>query len=535
MVFSDFKKKRNLFGKNVNFLHIDNHSSLPYIGISFCTTESLNINNPTIPSATMNCPTSTPQKWPPVIKRVIQTVERFGMFRTNENVLVGVSGGPDSMALLHILCTLDAKYRLKLAVAHLNHGLRPIDADRDESFVKRAADKLRLPFHRHQANLQPQNGSVEEQARKARYAFFHEMMEHHGYTKIALGHQKNDNAEAVLMHLLRGSGIRGLAGIPPVRDRRVVRPLIDLDRSEIITYLKDHQIPYVVDATNTDPAYERNRIRHHLIPLLEKDYNAGIVETLHRTADLCREEEAWFTRYLQPLLDKVVNRSGQTCLELNDQVLTTESRAVQRRLIRGALSRWHGHLRRMGANHIESVIALIPTEAMGKKVSLPNGITAVRHTTGLCFGKGDRFAPFVAAEPSEFCYTVPEIDQWPQTIDIPESNCRLILEMSTRSRSDELPIHNTDCAWFDLDALTFPLHIRSFRPGDRINPYGMQGSQKVKKLFIDRKIQVAQRQKIPLLESQGTLLWVAGIRRSNQAIVSEKTRRVLLVKVDQWD
>jgi tRNA(Ile)-lysidine synthase len=481
----------------------------------------------------MNCPTSTLRKWPSVIKRVIQTVERFSMFRTEEKILVGVSGGPDSMALLHILYALDAKYRLKLAVAHLNHGLRSIDADTDESFVKRAADKLRLPFYRHQASLQPQNGSLEEQARRARYDFFQKLMVHHGYTKIAVGHQKNDNAEAVIMHLLRGSGIRGLAGIPPVRGHRVVRPLIDLARSEIITYLKENQIPYVVDASNTDPAYERNRIRHHLIPLLENNYNTNIVETLHRTADLCREEETWFNQYLQPLLNKAVNRESQTYLELNDRILMTESRAVQRRLIRGALNRWHGHLRRMGACHIESVIALIPTEAIGKMVSLPNGITAVRDTAGLCFRKGDRSAPLVPADPPEFCYTVPEIDPSPLTIDIPESNCRLIFEINNCFRCDALPNHNRDWAWFDLDHLIFPLHIRNFRPGDRINPYGMQGSQKIKKLFIDRKIQVVQRQKIPILESQGTLLWIAGIRRSNQAIVSDKSRHVLLVKVDR--
>lgn len=457
------------------------------------------------------------------------------MFRTGENVLVGVSGGPDSMALLHILCALAAEYRLKLAVAHLNHGLRPIDADKDESFVKMAADKLRIPYYRHRANLQPQNGSIEEQAREVRYAFFHKLIERHGYTKIALGHHKNDNAEAVLMHLLRGSGIRGLAGIPPVRDRRVVRPLIQLDRSEIMTYLKVHRIAYVVDASNTDPAYERNRIRQHLIPLLEKDYNAKIVDILHRTADLCREEEVWFNGYLQPLLDKVLNRSDQTCLELNERVLTTESLAVQRRLIRAALSGWHGHLRRMGAYHIESVIALIPAEAIGKRVSLPHGITAVRHNTGLRFSKCDPSTPFVAVDPPEFCHTVSGVDQLPVTINIPESNCCFILETHVLSQSDDLPMNNADWAWFDLDVLTFPLHIRSFRLGDRINPYGMQGSQKVKKLFIDRKIQAAHRLHIPLLESQGTLLWVAGIRRSNQAIVSGQTRNVLLVKVDRWD
>lgn len=481
----------------------------------------------------MNSPTSTPKKWPPAIKRVIQTVERYGMFMSGENVLVGVSGGPDSMALLHILYALAPTYGLRLAVAHLNHGLRPMDADKDESFVKQAAQRLKFPFHRRQAKLKPQNGSIEEQAREARYEFFHDVMNRHGYTKIVLGHHKNDNAEAVLMHLLRGSGIRGLAGIPPVRDHRVVRPLIQLGRDEIMTYLTSHQIPFVTDATNADQAYERNRIRHHLIPLLAKDYNTNIVETLHRTADLCREEEAWFNHYLQPLLGKVINRQSQAYLELDNQLLSTESLAVQRRLIRGALNKWHGHLRRMGAYHIDAVIALIPTDAIGKKVSLPNGITTARKTDCLSFSKGDRSVSSVTADPPGFCYTVTEIDYLPLAIDIPESDCRLILQIRALSRSDDLPLHDTDRVWFDLDGIDFPLHIRNIRSGDRITPYGMQGSQKIKKLFIDRKIKVAQRQKIPLLESQGTLLWVVGIRRSNQAIVSKQTQRVLSVKVER--
>lgn len=468
-----------------------------------------------------------------MIKRVIQTVERYGMFESNENVLVGVSGGPDSMALLHILYSLAADYGLKLAVAHLNHGLRPIDSDRDESFVKQAAEKLKLPFYRKQANLQPHTGSIEEQAREARYAFFHEVMERHSFTKIALGHQKNDTAEAVLLHLLRGSGIRGLAGIPPIRDRRVVRPLIQLNRAEIITYLKNHQIPYMVDATNTDPAYERNRIRHHLIPLLEKDYNTNIVETLHRTADLCREEETWFNQHLHPLLDKVVSRLHHKCLLLDDHTLSTEPLAVQRRLIRGALKRWQGHLRRMGAYHIDAVIALIPTEAIGKKVSLPNSITATRKTTGLFFSHGDRSVRSVTSDLPHFCYTLTEIARSPLILDIPESDCRLIFEIAALSRFDDLPLNDTDWVWFDLDDLTFPLHVRSFKPGDRIRPYGMQGSQKIKKLFIDRKIHVTQRQRIPLVESQGDLIWIVGIRRSDKAIVSNKTQRILSIRVDR--
>lgn len=479
----------------------------------------------------MNHPISPSPKWPPVIKRVLQTIDRYEMFVPDDKVLVGVSGGPDSTALLHILHSLAPVYGLKLSVAHLNHGLRPRDADKDEAFAKKMAEKLSLPYYRRQADIRTQNGSIEEQAREARYAFFYELMHRHGHTKIALGHHKNDNAEAVLMHLLRGSGTRGLAGIPPVRNNGVVRPLIQLDRSQIMAYLKDNGIPFVVDATNADPVFDRNRIRHHLIPIIEEQYNAGIVETLCRTADLLREEETWFNHYLKPLVDKAVARSEKDRLELHCRVLAREAPAVQRRLIRDALNRWYGHLRRMSAYHIDAVIGLLPGEAEGKRLSLPNGIQAMRRLSHLLFVKGDRSMPAATTVQHGFSYSVSGMDRLPLKIDIPESDCHLILKIEDLSQPYDFKFTDADRTWFDLQGLTFPLNIRNFRLGDRINPYGMQGSQKIKKLFIDRKIPIGQRHKIPLLVSHGTILWVIGLRRSNTAVVSDKTRRILSAQI----
>ena len=472
------------------------------------------------------------QMWAPAIKRVVRTIDRFGMFVPGEKVLVGVSGGPDSTALLHILVNLVPWYKLNLGVAHLNHGLRPINADKDEAFVKRTATTLKIPFFGQLANIQPREGSVEEQAREARYGFFKEVMQRHGYTKIALGHQKNDNAEAVLMHLLRGSGIRGLAGIPPVRDNMVVRPLINLDRIEIMAYLEDHHIQFVEDETNADPAYNRNRIRHHLIPIIKEDYNPNIIETLHRTADVCREEDIWFDGFVKPLLDDIVARSEKECLELHHNLLADEPLAVRRRLVRGALGQWHGHLRRMGAHHIDAIIGLLSKEADGKRVSLPNGIEAIRNGTRLCFTRRESFMSPATAERQEFCHIISGTDCLPLTVSIAEVGCRIMFDIEDPIQGGRWPLGDSTRAWFDLDDLTFPLQIRSFKPGDRIRPYGMIGSQKIKKLFIDRKIPASQRAKIPLLVSRGAIVWIAGIRRSSHAMVSDQTQRVLRVRVD---
>jgi tRNA(Ile)-lysidine synthase len=464
---------------------------------------------------------------------MVRTIDRFDMFTAGENVLVGVSGGPDSTALLHMLVRLAPKYRICLAVAHLHHGLRAKNADRDEAFVAQLASRLKLPFFRQRANLDPHKGSVEEQAREARYGFFKKIMTDHGYTKIALGHQKNDNAEAVLMHLLRGSGIRGLAGIPPVRDNQVIRPLIDLDRTAIMDYLKGHGIPFVEDETNADPVYARNRLRHHLLPIIKEAYNPNIIETLHRTAHVCREEDIWLDRHLAPLLDGIIARSEKHCLELHHRLLVKEPAAVQRRLIRRAIGIWHGHLRRIGVYHIDAVMGLLAVDDHGKRINLPNGIEAIRTTAYLRFKRCNTPNAAQLPEKMDFRYTIDSPEGLPRAVILPECGCRLLFQMDDTIQMGQFPFNDANRAWFDLDELTFPLQIRSFKPGDRISPFGMHGTQKIKKLFIDRKIPAAHRYQIPLLESGGAIVWVAGVRRSNLAKVSGQTKRVLHVTIDK--
>jgi tRNA(Ile)-lysidine synthase len=480
---------------------------------------------------TMSPQSSSPQNQPQIIQRVVRTIDEYGMLASGESILVGVSGGPDSTALLHILHTLAPSYRLKLAVAHFNHGIRPGAAEDDAVFVQKMAETLRLPFFMERASVLTPTGSLEEQARNARYAFFRALMDKHGQTKIALGHHKDDNAEAVLMNLLRGSGIKGLAGIPPTRNHGVVRPLIRLSRAEILDYLNKNRITFVEDATNKDQAYLRNRIRHHLLPLLRSTYNTNIVDILNRTAHLCREEETWLNHHLRPLLDKTVVSATNDRLELHLSVLASEPLAVQRRLIRGALNHWRGSLRRISIYHIDTLIGLIAEGSERKRMSLPYNIEAKRGANHLVFAYRQRSKSLVTSKSAGFSYHIADIDSLPECVDLPESNYRLIFEQLTRPEPREPSLYHSNQAWFDLDKLDFPLVIRYFKPGDRINPYGMRGTKKVKKLFIDKKIPLDQRPKIPILANGESILWIAGIRRSNEAVLTKKTTRMLRVKV----
>ncbi len=466
----------------------------------------------------------------PIIKRVAHTIDRYAMFAPQDKVLVGVSGGPDSTALLQILHALAAHYRITLGVAHYDHGLRPETAEMEADHVAAMAHKLKRIFHAERGNLDPAAGSLEARARQERYAFYDRVCRSHEYSKIALGHQADDNAEAVLLHLLRGSGTRGIAGIPPVRDGRVVRPLIALRRSEILDYLHTLKVDYFLDASNDDQRFDRNRIRHQLIPLLESAFNPNVVAALNRTADLCWEEEQWLEHLLQGQVDELVASQSPTSLELRWPKLKSQPLGLQRRLIRDALRRWHGHLKSVEIKHIDAVIGLLPSHGQAKRISLPNQWQVERADRHLRFTRhrGQSVAPGTASPRYE--YVVEKKGGWPRDIEIPEAGGCLHLHRQAvaESRCDDSGEH---IERFDLDRLTFPLVIRNFQPGDRLLPFGMQGSQKLKKLFANRKIPKHLRTTIPLLVSGGRIIWVVGIRRSRIAAITAATARVL---VAQW-
>lgn len=467
-----------------------------------------------------------------LIDKVFTTIERFAMIDRNDRILVGVSGGPDSVALLHILCSLAPSLDVKLGVAHLNHGLRPDAAEQEARLVNELAQKLDLRCHTDKIKIDREPGSIEARARQARYAFFHRVALTHGYTKIAVGHHADDNAEAVLMHLFRGSGIRGLSGIPPIRPQGIIRPLILARRKEIIAYLKDQGLAYLIDASNADLRFDRNRVRHLLIPLLQDQYNPNLVPTLLRMATLCWEEERWFESYLQPVLDQAQKHSTPNCLELQLETLNRVARPLRRRLVRQALRLWQGHLKRFGADHIEAILELACAQRATGHLDLPMGLSAQRTPNHLRFSRASTH-PLSKSMKVEhpYTHTIDSPEQLPLSLNIPEADCCLKFSLSQPPGGDELLVSEKAGALFDLDQVNFPLTVRNFIPGDRLTPYGMTGTQKLKNLFIDRKISIKRRHCIPIVASGDVILCVAGIRRSAHAIISAGTRTVLRIEL----
>ena len=298
------------------------------------------------------------------LSRIVeQTVKTYGMLKPVDSVLVGVSGGPDSVALFHLLLTFAPRFSLRLGVAHLNHCLRQNDSDKDADFVASLAGRFDIPFYMHKANVrnyQLKNKlSLEEAARRVRYTFLIKKAEKNRFNKIALGHHFDDNAELVLMNLFRGSGPLGISGIPPVRDGKIIRPLIQSNRSEIIAFLDQNGIKYISDASNRDTRFLRNRIRHDLIPLLKTSYNPKISQSLNRLASIISAEEEWIENVIHPLFEKATINIQDAQIALSVSILNQIHLAAQRRIIRKAISKIKGNLRRIGLTHIDSAIDLV--------------------------------------------------------------------------------------------------------------------------------------------------------------------------------
>jgi len=468
---------------------------------------------------------------------VKETIATHHMFNPGDSVLVAVSGGPDSVVLAHVLRSLAVEYPLRLAIAHLNHGLREEESDRDADFVAAFARHLDLPFYTAKKEVRVRRRgrqrSLEEAARKIRYQFFNDMAQRHGFNKIALGHHSDDNAELVLMFLLRGSGPLGLSGIPPVRDGKYVRPLINLKRSEILAYTTEKKLNFVSDSTNADPRFLRNKIRHHLIPELQHTYNPQIIETINRLASILREEDRWLDALLEPVFNRCVRTddAGGIRLEISD--LEPLGGAAKRRIVRKAIAAVKKDLRRITFSHIDAVLRLLETGTPGGSLSLPRGITAVltREALLILKGKIHRFrSDGRPARPisRDYAYSI----AGPGSLHIAEANATITLTEVGPDGWPDLQKNAGATAFFDMERLQFPLEVRNVRGGDRFSPLGVGGTQKVKKFFINRKVPRQDREKCPILLSRGKIVWVAGHRIDNSVKVGPQTRRILKAELN---
>ena len=475
---------------------------------------------------------------PNIEKKILRTVEHAigtrRMVQAGDNLLVGVSGGPDSVALVHILLALVPKFSFQVAIAHLNHCLRGDESERDEAFVVSLADQLQLPVHVERQDVRryqkSRRLSLEEAARQMRYRFYHAIAAKYGYEKIALGHHSDDNAELILMYLLRGSGPLGLSGIPPVRDDKIIRPLIDIKRAEIMDYIAVKGLDYVEDSSNRDSHYLRNKVRNRLIPELKAEYNPNLIDSLNRLASIIEAEERWIESLIQPIFEKVIVFEEQGRIGFDISALNQQTIAVRRRLIRKAVLKVKGNLRRMAFAHVETAVKLAQEGPESGVLDFPDRMRISRQNDVLIISREAQNLRHLANGPllsltPDYEYRLAQ----PGQIAIKEAALKIrFSEIPPEHPSDwHSSGHGTGVAYFDMDKIRFPLVIRNFRPGDRFSPLGMTGRQKLKKFFIDHKVSRTERTKCPILLSRNEIIWVVGHRLDNAVKISSQTRRIL--------
>jgi tRNA(Ile)-lysidine synthase len=455
------------------------------------------------------------------LSAVETTIRHYNMLDEGDTVLVGLSGGPDSVALLHSLVTLGHRWSLRLVVAHLNHQLRGATADQEAAFVRRLSAGLDICCEIGSRNVARYGAthrlSIQEAARIVRYAFFDEVAAKYSASKVALGHHADDNAESILMHLLRGTGPLGLTGIPPVRHGYIIRPLIGLTKKDILAFLELGGFEYLRDRSNLNTKYLRNRIRHELLPHLKECYNPNTVCALNRLASILRDEEDFWDQEVRQILQDLLVDHAPNRLSFMAGGLSDLHPALLRRLVRHAVLSLRGELKRLGHVHVEAVARLIAGPSPSGHLDLPQGVRVVRDREEVDFLLG------TPEQNPWFEYHIPRI----QTTLIREIGIFLKLSLCDSSEVSHPKNYPLATALFDLNAVTFPLKVRSFRHGDRFKPLGIAGSQKVKTFFINHKVPRSRRLRCPIVLSGGRIIWVGGYRIDDSAKITEETKKVL--------
>ena len=473
-------------------------------------------------------------------KRLFNTVEKtitvHGMLKPKDSVVVGVSGGPDSVALLHILLKFAPRFSLRLGIAHLNHCLRQYESDKDAKFVESLAKAFDLPCYvqkRDVRRYQIENKlSLEEAARAVRYNFLNTIAKTNQYDKIALGHHADDNTEVVLMNLLRGSGKLGLAGIPPKRGDRIIRPMIYLNRTDIIEFLNQNKLKWVVDQSNTDTRHLRNRVRHDLIPMLKTAYNPNISDTLNRLSSIVRSEEEWIEDMVHPFFERTVLYFREHHIALSVPLLNEYHKALQRRILRVALAKTKGNLRRIEFANIDSAINLLVKKSSSGTIDLPDSIKIQKDRDTIhIYKEQSRNRDYRRTNDVRDIFSFEyQIENF-EPVFIKEINAHIRF---TEMRIEDMPDYRSagqHTNFFDKDALNFPMVLRNFRPGDSFKPLGMNGTQKLKKFFIDKKVPRKERLRCPILLSCGKIIWVVGHRIDESVKVTPATKNVLKVEL----
>lgn len=447
--------------------------------------------------------------------KVLNYIKKHKLIEMRDHIIVGVSGGADSMCLLHILKDIQKEYGLHLTVAHINHGIRE-EAKDDAAFVRGICRRWNIPYKEHRCNIEKiakaKKCSEEEAGRDERYMFFEKVRIECGGDKISVAHTMNDQAETMLMRLIRGTGITGLGGIMSKREC-IIRPLLAITREEVEDYCKEHNILFKEDITNQMDIYTRNKLRLQVLPMLKREFNPKIVESLALTSQQLQETEEYLEIQTKEVY-KILVKRYKDGYSIPIVPFLQCHLVIQSRLIRKVIEKHIGTLKNVSHQNIYDILELFRKQS-GKRIQVDKNTIAIREHL---------FVRIINNPESEnYAYNldigVQQIKEWNKRIEIS------VLNNSEIRQTDE----NAYTKNIDYDKINGNVQIRNRRPGDKI--LFKNGSKKLKDFFIDEKIPKTSRDDVVLIADDENIIWVVGYRLSERYYITEKTKRILQIKI----
>ena len=456
-----------------------------------------------------------------MINKVKEYIEENMLLEDRDRVLVALSGGPDSVCLLHILHMLKDEFKIKLGAIHINHMLRGKESDGDEQYTYNLCEKLGIEYYVRRIDIdyiaKKRNVSIEVAGRDSRYEAFEEIKKEYGYNKIAVAHNANDQAETILMRMMRGTGLEGLTGIKPKREGGIIRPILCLERISIEKYCDDNLLQPRIDKTNNERIYSRNKVRLDIIPYMKENFNSDIIEVMNRMAILLQKDNKCIEDYSQKCYDKycIMDKSY---IKISKELFDIEDEAIITRVIKIAFKKISNSYQNFEMKHIYDIVSLA-NKSTGKKLDLTNNIVAEKVYEDIFLKKSIQKTNL---------NTEVIIDK--EDLDGEFEFDEYRVKFSILCNSNEKIYSNNELSkCFDYDKIKKEISIRHRRDGDKIVPIGMKGTKKIKDIFIDMKIPREERNIIPIITMDDNISWIVGLKVSNTYKVTKDTNKILQI------
>ena len=433
------------------------------------------------------------------------------LLEQGDKIVAAVSGGIDSMVMLDALVALRDELKLEIAVAHVNHRLRGAESDGDEEFVRRISENHGLSCHIRRVDTRAlaESGrlSIQEAARNARYEFFAEILNSSGFQKIATAHHADDNAETILLNLIRGAGVKGLSGIPAKRpDEGIIRPLLFATRKQIQEYAGERKLAYREDSSNRGDDYARNYIRHRLLPQIQEYINPNVSGVLNRTAQLFEDLQHYLESEAARIAPSVVREQTEDQVRVDLNELHSKPVFLQEYLLFKTAREFCKTQIDFGAVRLMLQVSQAET---GSSCSVSKNEIAYRNRDELLLKRAEGTARFCYRAESEKSYSFDHFSFASERVTRPE------------------PVDNSNVEFIDADTVGKDFLIRSWHNGDWFIPLGMKEKKKLSNFFIDQKIPLFEKDRVPILESAGNIVWICGKRLDDRYKITEKTINVL--------